>query len=340
MTRSHSLLPAVAAVLTLSASAQLTLCGMVDVETRSSQAFYFAAIRPDGSLGRNVTLTQESVSGMLAGDAKSGRFVYSPPLSQQQTVGLISVDTTARSATAYALHNPVGFDGPLIVGDLVPSDVSGDVIAIMASSGSKSWACVAELTPADGVPRIRYNLTLEATGFAEISSSFSAFDPRTRTVFLIAAFNSNQQVVAVPLDAPASSSLVNASLPDGFAMIGITYAAAINSVVAIGLVAPPQVYGLVALNMQTLVWSNLTTWSSDNFYLSGLGEIAVDPTEGRYIYTVLSNATGFHTIPVVDALSGKEVRRITMVSDSYFVSSLTFCNATFAHSMHADAVHT
>jgi hypothetical protein len=313
------------------------LCALVAVESAAaagpaaSVTQLFASVGADGSLGSNVTLSEEPISGLLAGDARSGRFSYSPPLQRQQLVGLVEVDTARGTAAPYALHNPAGYAGTFVVGALEASDAPGDLVAVMASADSKAWVAVAELTPADGTPRVRANLSLEATGWDELFTGFSAFDPRSRSVFLVAAFAGAQNVIVVPLDAPLppDGSLANASLPDGFDMIGMTYAPATNSVVAVGIVALPQTYGLVALDVGTLTWRTLIAWKGDDFFLSGLGEIAVDPSDGRSVYTVLANAQGVHVIPVVDAGTGKETGRITMASVNYFVSSLAFCNATF-----------
>ena len=117
--------------------------------------------------------------------------------------------------------------------------------------------------------------------------------------------------MAAPLNGPSNpTTLFNASLT--IDALALAWVSALKTVVAFGIVAPPQTYGLQALDRSTRTWRNLIVWQ-ETFYLSGLGQIAVDPT-GRYVYPVVSDEAGHPTIPVVDATTGKEVKRIVIKS--------------------------
>ena len=74
-----------------SAAAPLQLCALVTVETAAAGSAgvtqLFAAIRADGALGANVRLTEEALSGLLAGDAATSRFFNSPPPPGRQVLG-------------------------------------------------------------------------------------------------------------------------------------------------------------------------------------------------------------------------------------------------------------
>ena len=318
----------IAAALLSSASAAPQLCGLVGVENRSSALNYFAAINADGTLGTKVLLPSEPMSGLLAGNASGGEFLYSPPLAKQATDGLFSVNTETKAVKKYLLKSPAGYAGAYTIASLSASEVAGDAVALLAED-YKAWVAIAELTPADGAPRVRRNLT--SAQFDEFQPAFGSglYDATTRTYWLFASAGSVAGFFGVPLDG-AATSFPNASLPDKFGILGATYCAGAGarSVVAVGIVTEPTTYGLMALNEKTLKWRNLHTWHGEELYMSGLGEIVCDPA-GTTAWAVLSNATGFHVVLGVDVATGAETERVTMSSIDDFVSSIGFCPASF-----------
>lgn len=303
-------------VLGLGVANALSLCSIVQNKADSS----LANLNSDGTLGSQIPLTEEAISGVFAGNASSSRYFYSPPFSVQATDGIYEIDTSGKSVIKYKLESPVDYPGAYTITSLQSSEVEGDVVALL-SENYNAWNAIAELTPTDGKPRVRANLT--SYGFQGFDGA--VYDPQTRSSWVLAQTSTASGFYKVPLDNPPPV-LINASLPDGFGLIGITFCS--RAVVIVGLVSEPNTYGLMALDTTTLKWRSVITWSKDTFYLSGLGEMTCDPT-GRIAYSVLSNATGSHVILGVDVTSGKEVTRITMQSPDIFVGSLSFCPNTF-----------
>ena len=82
----------VAAVLT-AAAAPPSLCSLVAIETSRSSSFVLAALRANGTLGGPpIKLATEPMSGMLAcspAPGAAGTCLYSPPLADQASVGLV-----------------------------------------------------------------------------------------------------------------------------------------------------------------------------------------------------------------------------------------------------------
>lgn len=324
-----------------SAQQKTSLCSLVSVETERSHAFYLAALRADGTLGGPpIALTVEPMSGMLACSptaSTAGTCLYSPPLNEQATSGLIQVDVGARTAQAYALYNPDGFDGTYEIGSLAASEVPGDAVALFSATASAptQWVAVAELTPADGKPRVRANVTGE--GFQQLATAMgSAYDPVSRTSYVLGSVGDAAVIVAVPLGPPSGNPpplpmwLPNATLPPTFGILGFTWCGgSAQSVVAVGVVASPSVYGLIALSARSMSWRTLIAWTNETFYLSGLGQIACSP-DGATVHTVLANSAGMHVVPAVDFSTGREVSRITMANASSFVGPLAYCDASFA----------
>lgn len=318
------------------AASNRTLCSLTSIETGSSDQPLLAALRLDGRLGQSVALSVEPMSGMLACGGSS--CVYSPPLADQALAGLVVVGTTPPYAVSlYPLNAPAGYSGAFFLPAIAPSEVPGDVVALVAETGSASasWVAVAELTPTDGTPRVRYNLTAEAASFAALIPAQGAlYDPSSRVAWVIAALagESGDSLVEVPLDAPGApaASLRNASFPPTFFSIGATFCGgATRAVIAVGVVAPPSTYGLYAMDAATLAWRLLISWPSDDFYLSGLGQIICD-ADGERAFTVVQSAAGVHIVLGVDVLTGTEVTRVTMADPSFFVGALGFCPASFA----------
>ena len=336
------------------ASAGPSLCSLVAIADGHTETSVLAALRADGTLGGPaIPLSVEPMSGLLAcstAAGAAGTCLYSPPLADQATTGLIEVGIVSRKAAAYKLHDPAGFKGSFEVGALAASETAGDAVALMAtdSSGGAPWVAITELTLVDGVPRVRYNLTGEH--FQQLTSAMgSAYDAATRTSYVVGVVGGNPAVVAVPLGpalasvsapAPATASgdaappaatwLPNATLPDAFSPLGFTWCGGTaNAVVGVGIVAAPSVYGMYALSAKTLKWRKLIAWTKETFYLSGLGQITCSP-DGTIVHAVLSNAQGVHVLPGVDTATGKEVSRITMANSTYFVGAVSYCPSSFA----------
>ena len=322
-----------------SAAAAPSLCALVATETSRSESFVLAALRADGTLGGPpIALATEPISGILACSAAAGSCLYSPPLADQASVGLVEVDIAARAAKAYKLRSPAGFAGAYVIGALAASEVPGDAVALMASAAGSDapWVAAAELTPADGVPRVRVNLTAES--FQQLSAAMgSAYDGATRTLYVNGAAGGNAGLFAAPLGPPAAVAappsptwLPNATLPATFLPLGFAFCGgAAQSVVGVGVVAPPSVYGMISLSAKTLTWRSLISWTKETLYLSGLGQIACSP-DGTTAHAVFSDAKGVHIIPAVDTATGKEVSRITMANATFFVGALAFCPPDFA----------
>ena len=308
------------------------LCGLVGVESRSSSQQLFAAIRADGTLGSRVLLPNETMSGLLAGNASASppEYLFSPPFAAQASYGLFAVDAAKRTMRRYPLKAPAGgYAGAYEVASLSASEVPGDAVALLTED-YKAWVAVAELTPADGAPRVRRNLTSATFSSFEPAFGSGLYDATTRTLWTLASAGDVTGFFAVPLDGAGDDVFRNASLPPDFAILGATYCAGagVRSVVAVGLVKEPTTYGLMALSAASLKWRLVHSWSSEALYMSGLGEIVCDAA-GETAYAVLSNATGFHVVLGVDVAAGKETSRVTMADESYFVSSIAFCPAGF-----------
>ena len=124
------------------------LCGLVGVESRSSSQQLFAAIRADGTLGSRVLLPNETMSGLLAGNASASppEYLFSPPFAAQASYGLFAVDAAKRTMRRYPLKAPAGgYAGAYEVASLSASEVPGDAVALLTED-YKAWVAVAELT--------------------------------------------------------------------------------------------------------------------------------------------------------------------------------------------------
>jgi hypothetical protein len=294
----------------------LSICSLISDKVDN----FLANINSDGTVGSSIKLTEEAISGVFAGNATSSRYFYSPPFAVQATDGIYEINTAGKSVIEYKLESPTGYPGAYTITSLQSSENEGDVIALL-SENYNAWNAIAELTPADGLPRVRANLT--SYGFQGFDGA--VYDPETRSSWVLAETSATSGFFKIPLDYPPPV-LINASLPDNFGMIGSTFCS--RSIVIVGLVTEPTTYGLMSLDSTTLKWKSVITWSQDTFYLSGLGQMTCDPT-GRIAYAVLSNATGSHVVLGVDVTSGKEVSRITMKDPQIMVGSLSFCPNTF-----------
>jgi hypothetical protein len=299
-----------------SSQASFQLCSIVDQQSGES----LSTLNTDGTLGSSIKLTEDAISGVFAGNASSGRYFYSPPFAQQNTDGLFEINTATKTVIKYKLESPNGYSGDYTITSLQASENEGDVVALLTENYN-AWYAIAELTPSDGVPRVRANLT--AYNFQSFDGA--VYDSQTRSSWILAQTSAVGGFFKVPLDNPPPV-LLNASLPDKFGLIGSTFCG--RSIVVVGLVTEPNTYGLMALDANTLKWRNLITWSKDTFYLSGLGEMTCDPS-GRIAYSVLSNATGNHVILGVDVITGKETSRLVMKDAGILVGSLAFCPSTF-----------
>lgn len=291
------------------AAAALVLTALVEPPTRGAN-YTLARLGDDGTLTPlfDTGIPGDApglLSGVNAPCGATGTWWASPPEGAQGELYLI--DVRGRRTSLVAVDAPAGCAGAWGLGAMAPSNVPGDAVAVMAPTDSRAWAAVVELSPAGGAPAVRWNLTAEAAGFAQIEPSYSAFDPASRTLYMLAAFDGALNVVALPLDAPPAPTAANFSVP--FMALALAWAPAVGRVVAVGGFSSASM-GLMALDPATGSWANLTVWGGGELYLSGLGQVAVDPT-GRFVLPVFANASAFPTIPVVDAATGKEVRRIT-----------------------------
>ena len=297
------------------------------VETGRPPHSYYALVHiaDDGSLTTlsNATFGASGImSGITAPSASTGTWWAVPPFADQAALGLYLVNASSGTTASVALVNPPGCAGSFVVGELQASDVPGDAVALLAPVDSRAWLAVAELSPAGGAPRVRLNLSSEGAGFEDILPSFSAYDAAGRTLWFAAVVGgAGPLVLAAPLDGAADpATLYNASLTmDPLALV---YVPALDTVVCAGIVAPPQTYGLQALDRAAGTWRNLTVWDSEVFYLSGLGQATVDPT-GRYISIVLAKDAG-PVIPVVDATTGREVRRIAITAPDTMIADVGY----------------
>ena len=294
------------------------------VQIGASRTYTLVRVLDSGQLTPVFNATFPGPGIMSGVTAASGDAWWcTPPFAQQASEGLLLLNVTAQTTTAVPVTNPAGAPGAFVVGEMAASDVPGDAVGLLAPDNNKAWLAVAELSPSGGAPRVRLNLSAEGAGFAGIAPSFATFDPASRTLFFAAAVDGQDLLLAAPLDGstPNPSSLWNVSLTmDAIAMV---WASAIDTVVCVGIVAAPQTWGMQALDRATGTWRPLVDWSKENFFLSGLGQITVDPT-GRFVTPVVSDAAGHPTLPVVDVVAGKEVRRITVKTPETMIADVAW----------------
>ena len=285
------------------------LSGLVEAGDVTPPLYQLVRISTTGHLTPELNLSWPS--GMVSGVSAAGAGLWwaSPPFAEQATQGLYLVNASSKTWSRVKVKSPPGFSGDFIIGELVASDVPGDAVGLLAPKNGRAWLAIAEISPQGGAPRVRMNLSTEGAGFEQIVPSFASFDKATRTLWFAATVDGADLVMAAPLDGPSNpTSLFNASL--AIDPIALAWVSSIQTVVAVGLVAPPQTWGIQALDRHTQTWRNITVWP-ETFYLSGLGQVAVDDT-GRNLTFVVADAEGHPTLPVVDCVAEKEVARIVI----------------------------
>lgn len=316
-----------------------SLCGLVTAPGRPARNASFVVILPDGSLAPGgVPLTVLPMGGQLGWVLPDGTLVYAPGFDDQEATGIVSINVSTRSAANVPLANPPGFAGEFAVGALA-SGGGGDtgVVGLLASTTSATaWVAVAEMSPYPGVlPVVRANLSAVVAALFGISPGAQAYDAAARTLFFVGccggASGFADVVLAVPLDVPgpAPASLRNLTVPDGFWLVGLAWAASTQRLVAVGTNGDSPLDGTVVMlsaDVDTGVWALLASFGSDAFLLDVQGVIAVDGTGALVSISASDTTTDEAVVVTVDATTGVEAGRRRLVAGSRAVA-LVDCGA-------------